>query len=255
MRVPLRERTFGELIGLCFSVAAGNFRQLFLLSLVLNVPGTFLGTLLEDLRAGPSAQGMLLTLVSALIAVLTGVLLQAATIRVVAGSFTGEAASLGDCLRLALRKMWPLLGYGMTVGVIINIGFLLCIAPGVIFMGWYYLGPPALVVEDLGVGRAMERSKKMGAGRRGEVLGFLLITSLLFQGLIVALSFAFGALVDPALAPWVNLPFASLLYMPLAVAPIVYYFNLRVAREGFDLERLSSLIERIGEEKAATPAG
>lgn len=246
MKVLLRERSFGELIGLCFSVAAGHFGVLFLLAFLLNLPGALLGSINAQLSSEPGALLVIMTILALLLALLTAPLLQATTIRIVAGSFTGEPTSLGDCLRIALRKMWPLLGYGMVTGFISSVGMVLCLAPGLIFLTWYYLGGSALVIEDLGVGQAMGRSKAMSAGKRWEILGFALVTSLLFQGISVALAAALGVVLDERLAPWVSLPFSALLSMPLAVAPVVYYFNLRVAREGFDLERLSALIQGIG---------
>jgi hypothetical protein len=255
MRIPLRERSFGELIGLCFSVAAGHFGLLFLLAVLLNLPGAVFGSVKGEVSSEPGPLVVVMTLLTFLVVLLTAPLLQAASIRVVAGSFTGEPTPLGDCLRLAVRKMWTLLGYGMVTGVITSLGYLLCIAPGVIFMTWYYLGATALVIEDLGVGRAMARSKAISAGRRWEILGYALVTGFLFQGLSVALNAGLGLVLDPRLAPWVGLPFTSVLSMPLSVAPVVYYFNLRVAREGFDLERLSTLIQSIGEGKPATSAG
>ena len=98
------------------------------------------------------------------------------------------------------------------------------------------------------------RAARHSAKGSAEILGYAIVTGLLFQGLSVGLSAAMGAFLPPRIAPWVSLPFVSLFSMPLAVAPIVYYFNLRVAREGFDLERLSTLIQGIGQRKSETPA-
>src|SRR5262249_53560375 len=156
---------------------------------------------------------------------LTTPLLQAATIRLVASSFTGDSSSLGDCLRLALRRMWPVLGYTMVAGFITGFGVVLCFVPGLIFMTWYYLGPAVVVVENAGVGDAMARSKQMSDGLRWEIFAFLLVTNLLFQGLILTMKGVLEQVLDPRIAPWVDLPISSLLSMPLAVAPIVYYFN------------------------------
>ena len=255
MRVQLRQRSFGELIGLCFALTAGHFGVLFLLAVLLNLPAAMLGTVNAELAQEPGALFIFTTMLAVLVALLISPLLQATTIRVVAGSFTGEPSPLGACLRLALRKMWTLLGYGMVTGMITFVGLVLCIAPGFIFMSWYYLGAPALVIEDLSIGRAMARSKAMSAEQRWQVLGFALLTSVLFQGLSLALNYVAGEILGPRLAPWASLPFTSLLSMPLAVAPVVYYFNLRVAREGFDLERLSALIRSIGEQKTEASTG
>jgi hypothetical protein len=245
MRVPLRERSFGELIGLCFSVSAGHFGSLFPLALLLNVPGAVLGSLREGVR-GEFESGFVV-LLAQLVFLLIAPLFQAATIRLVVGSFTGESSSLMDCLRLAIRRLWPLLGFGMITGLLVTFGLLICLAPGLIFLTWYYLGPPVMVVEKKGVRDAMARSKKMSEGRRGAVFAYLLATNILFQGVCLAVEARLGRVLDPRIVPWLDLPFASLLSMPLVIAPTLYYINVRVAKEGLDLDRLSALVRDIGE--------
>lgn len=256
MRVPLRERSFGELIGLCFSVPAGHFGVLFVLSILMNLPGAVMGSVNAEMSLSqaqePGPMAIVLLLLTLLVMALTVPFLQATTIRIVAGSFTGEPSPLGECLRLAVRKMWTLIGYGMVTGLIISLGMLLCLAPGFMFMTWYYLGSPAAVIEDLGIGDAMARSKALSDGKRWEILGYAIVTGILFQGISAVVGAGAAAVIDPRLAPWVSLPLTSLLSMPLAVAPVVYYFNLRVAREGFDLDRLSTLIQSIGQGKPGT---
>ena len=250
MRVPLRQRSLGELIGLCFSVSAGNFGLLFLLAFVLNLPTTVISSLEGMITDETGAFVLVVAILAFLAMLLVQPLLQAATIRIVAGSFTGEGASLGESLQVAVRKILPLLGYGIVTGLITGLGYLLCIVPGLVFLTWYYLGPSALGIEDLGVGRAMGRSKSLSEGRRWEILGYAMITMVLFQVISGALGGALGVFVDPRLAPWIGLPFYSLLSIPLLVAPVVFYFNLRVIREGYDLEQLTTLIQDIGEGSA-----
>jgi len=247
MRVPLRERSFGELIGLCFAVSAGNFGRLFLLALLMNLPTAFLAVFQEDAARDHNTLALAMAGVTWLVFVLTSPMLQAATIRLVASSFTGESPSLADCVRLALRKMWPVLGYGMVTGLITSIGIVLCVVPGLMFMTWYYLGAPVVVVENATVTDAMARSKKLSEGLRWELFAFILVTNLLFQAIILGVKGGLEAVLDPRIAPWVDLPISSLLSMPITVAPIVYYFSVRVAKEGFDLDRLSALIQGIGE--------
>jgi hypothetical protein len=233
--------SFGELIGLA-AVSAGHFGRLFLLAFLLNLPAALLVSLENGMSKDTESLIVLMTLLVWLVFLLTAPLLQAATIRLVASSFTGESSSLGDCLRLAVRRMWPVLGYGMVTGLMTSLGALLCIVPGLICVTWYYMGAATVVVENANVGDAMARSKKLSEGLRWEVFAYFLVTNVLFQGVIFGMNAGLGYFLDPRVVPWVNLPFTSLLNMSLAVAPIVYYFNVRVAKEGFDLDRLSALI-------------
>ena len=63
-----------------------------------------------------------------------------------------------DVWRLIGRKFFPILGTNIVLGIIITIGFVFCIVPGVYAMVVFALLIPAIVFEDLPMGDAMGRS-------------------------------------------------------------------------------------------------
>ncbi len=141
-----------------------------------------------------------------------------------------------------------------ATGLIYMVGAFLFLIPLFIFMTWYYVSAPALLVEDLSAGGAMARSKALSAGHRWMIFGFFFVIILIagaFSGVIeLVLGFSLGqSYLQATLSYLFGLPVQVL----AIVAPVVYYFNLRVVKESLDVESLTSLVDAIAERQS--PSG
>ncbi len=251
MKVELRERSFGELVGQSYSLAGVHFLKLALIIGILGLPTVIYQLLVMrsgevggPQEAGATAMvGVLVLLILNLILV---PLQQGASVLLVASSFTGDNPTLADCFKVAFRRLGDILLLSIVVGLIVGFGFLLLIVPGLIFMTWYYVSIPALLVEKISRSQAMERSKSLGLGNRMNILGFAIVTTLLLAliggfigGLIGGVA---GSGYTQILVSYViNVAFSTV----GIVAPVVYYFNLRVKKEAMDIQAFSSLVEAI----------
>jgi hypothetical protein len=139
-----------------------------------------------------------------------------------------------------------------------GIGFLFCIVPGVyLWISWTLVVPVVLFEEGRGRG-ALSRSRALVRGRWWPTCGVLGITSLLsalvggaLQGVLLGVSAAGGEVVD-AIARAVATSLSSMLTTPFSAAVVtVLYFDMRVRKEGFDLELLA---RQVGVEPPATGA-
>ncbi len=109
------------------------------------------------------------------------------------------------------------------------------------------LGIVASVVEDLGVARAMRRSKVLVAGRKGSVLALLLLMYVLnlaggiVQGVLavfMVMAHGGGRAALEALVLLATFVVGSLVAPVGAIAFCVFYIDQRVRREGYDVELL-----------------
>jgi hypothetical protein len=258
MQVELRERTFGELIGQTYSLAAKHFVKLFLIGLVIGFPGFVFQLLAENtvsgdpghrqFHPGVATAGLLAILISFLLIPLE----QGVCTLLVASSFTGDNPTLGACFRAAFRRLLGMLGLSFMLGAIVVLGFMLLVVPGVIFLTWYYVAVPALLVESVPAARAMERSKQLSEGHRLGIFGFMLLTNYL----VVAIALTTNHYIDVAAGMGVTSSFlkyvvGAAIGAPAIVAPVAYYFNLRVKKEAFDVAALSSLVDLIARRATA----
>ncbi len=265
-RPRLRPLSVGEILDVAIKICIAHWRTLLQTVLIVVVPMQILSTLLTadftassfDFSATETQTpqetfdefnqylgGFVLSTILQVCAVL---LASAACFRAIALSYLGEQvdwrSSLGYAFRRAPSLLWVMLLYGLAV----ILGFILFIVPGV----WVYIAlafaMPVLLSEGLRGRAALRRSRELVKGRWWRTfgviaLGFLLagITSSIVQGL-----FVIGIFVNPdndllvlvltAIAGVVGL----LITTPLQAALLaVVYFDLRVRKEGFDLELLA----------------
>jgi hypothetical protein len=258
--VQLRERTFGELFSLIFSLALSHFPMLFVILAVFSLPSLAFNLVygFGDGLGGPDLESVDLTmagisLLGLLLIIVANALAQGAGMLLVAGSFTGRSATIGECFGAAFRRLLPLVGFSLLFSLVVGIGLLACLVPGLIFWPMFILGVPAIMVERMRATSAMARSRVLTKGHRWPVLGMqLLITFMLslINGVVmiaVLLPSMLSEGSEVAAAYTVILWFVQVATMTVTVVfPVVYYFNLRVVKEGFDVLQLTAMVDEIG---------
>ncbi len=188
-------------------------------------------------------------LVAAFMFVLAQVLCNAALIKSVSESYLGNEVTVGQAYRAVLPRLGSIIGAGILVGIVTMIGFVLCVVPGIIFWLWFILTTQVIVVERIGATRGMSRSKALVSGNLGKAFGLLFVVgiisyvvSLLFQqiGGLVAGTPAPGDLTTPIIINQLFSMAGQVLAMPIAAgAFILLYYDLRIRKEGFDLQMLA----------------
>lgn len=258
MKVELKDRTFGELVGQTYSLAAAHFGKLFVIVFAFSLPiwAVSYWMVVAQEHAQNAQQVATISAIGGLAVSLLSLILApvevGACTLLVASSFTDGNPSLGDCIRLAFSRFGSILAASITTGLIIGFGIVLFVVPGLMFLTWYFLTIPVLMVEKLGYQGAMARSKALTDGNRWPALGFYLVTTLVLMLVSGAVS---GIVTTVGTTPLLGLVIQALVGAAVgtvgAVAPVVYYFNVRVEKEAFDIEALSSLVDAIGERGAA----
>jgi len=174
----------------------------------------------------------------------------------------GRPATIGSVLQETLARYFPLLGL-IGLGILLfigwiiaeTIGFILLILPGfAVFCGAVYLAVrwslvvAAMMAEDIGPIRGLGRSWNLVSGSWWRTFGILLIVTIL-QGIITyALYILFGVIAAlfsttgdfQAAVVQVGGTLLSAVVSPITtIAVTLLYFDLRVRKEGLDLDQLA----------------
>ncbi len=221
----LYRRHFATLVGVAV-VCQGPFQ-------VINLYVTFSG--------GPLVHP-LISLASFLVSLVGGLLGAAATLRIVSDGYLEHETALGQALGFAVSKMRPLLNAGMAKWILIGLAFMLLIVPGVIVACGYAVVSQVVVLEELKRPMdALGRSWELTRGFRGRIFGLGLAV---FAIVAVPVWFfaALGAGIPALLLTTQVLAAAFQLVLTPLVACVftLLYYDLRVRKEAFDLEILSS---------------
>lgn len=187
------------------------------------------------------------TLVNTLVLLIASNLALAGTMRVSIGVYLGEEVTWRESLRFAVSRWRPLTALVLVVLLASIPAMALCFAPYVWITGIWAVAVPALLVEGTGPLASLGRSQQLVRGRFWPVLGTVLLAGLLasllqgiFVGPVVVLQLVGASVVLTSMLTGLAQLFGSALTLPFTAAvTAVIYFDLRVRKEGYDLELLA----------------
>jgi hypothetical protein len=226
----------------------------------------------------PSPEKLLLLLGGLLGVALMSIILSpighAAVLHVIGKEFVDERVGVGEAFSFAFGRFLSLLGTSMLYGLIWVAGYFACCIPAVFVAVFFGFFAQIVVMEGLGGMTALNRSKELVTGFGWRVFAIYLLLILVLgvtQGFlpqVLELLLPAHAVVQtplgPAPGPIVNfLNFAIqttivflvsiLLQSYLAVCTTLLYFDLRIRKEGFDLELAARQQGQRGEDPSEEP--
>lgn len=195
--IPLRPLTVGEILGTAVTVLRRSLAPLVLTALVVGVLSAAVtvgvlaaaGTLqayaeatwLEDvLRGGTSIPAsILVSALAGLIVSVTGAQVVAGVATVYAGALAQGRDGRGE-LAGRLRGRWPaLLAVAVVVGVLVSLGLMLLVVPGVLAYLVLALAASVVAMERSGLSDSLRRSAALSRGHRGRIFGALALALLI----------------------------------------------------------------------------
>lgn len=256
MTLPtLRPLSVGEILDVSFSLYRRHFGPLVMVALICSGVPFLLSVFLES-AGGLLANPLLALLYYAFFAVLSS-LATAATVYIVSESYLGRPLGAGPALVRSLPLLWRLILCSLLLALVVGIGLVLLFIPGAILACGLLLAFPALVLEPgSSATGALARSWDLTRGSRWRMFGLIVTMVILFYVPFAALG-GIAALVLPradigagnlavgiglttvVVAGVVQLFIYPLFYCVITVA----YYDLRVRKEGFDLEVLASTLQ------------
>lgn len=217
---PLVSKDFSGWWGRSFRLAKAAWRPVALVQLIPSVPLLALGLFfalfdfnrLVDSRFVPNGDGtytfnestpfdwsdfrtlLLIFIPIVLVLALVGVVTTLATYRILVQVATGRPVSIGAALKDGLRRTPALIGWGLLGSLLILVGLIACILPG-IYVGIVMSILPAVVLLERG--NAISRVFQLFHADIGAALGRIIITALMGVAISFASSIVTG-IVDPS---------------------------------------------------------
>lgn len=178
-----------------------------------------------------------------LLDMLAGNLVTAALVYGTVQELRGRHAGVGDAVTNGLRTLWPVFVLAVLMFLGVGLGMLFLVVPGLILMTMWWVAIPVAVIERPGVLPSLGRSTNLTAGHRWSVLGIVAALFGLQLGLNIALN-GLASLMDlphaGAVADW--LASAAVTAFGATVAAVGYH-DLRVVKEGADVEQIAAVFD------------
>lgn len=170
-------------------------------------------------------------------------------------SYLGRALSWSQALEATRRRLAPLLWVAIIGGIAAAVAFVVLIVPGIWLAVMWAVAVPAVMLEPVNGLQALARSAALVRGRWWATFGVLLLALVMLLAVQLAIALIVSAIesglrVDSltvvlALSA-VQFVIASLIIYPLVGGVIaVLYVDLRMRRDGVDIERLAERSARL----------
>lgn len=232
------------IIDRCLAVSGRRFVPLVVVMALAQVPQWIVTTATAHLTHTSVVIGHwgILRAVSAIAAIVVGVvantLAGGVVMYAVVQELGGGKFSLRDAMGRLTGRLLPMLGITVTVWIPATLGFFLLLVPGLVLATLYFVAVPACMVEGTGILASLSRSLFLTKGYRWQVVGTVVLMT------IVSLIFTAGALFTfRSAAPLADLVIAALLGTFYNVFNGIFYYQLAVAREGVNGNRIASVFD------------
>jgi hypothetical protein len=219
-----------------------HFLTFFVVTVIASVPGV----LWSQAALGMARQGafpVVLSVLGAFLGVVFWTLSQAILLFGAFQDMRGRPVDLTESLKVGFRRFFPIIGVAISVSFLAGLASLLLVVPGLILFTMWFVATPACVVEQLGVGRSMRRSSELTKGHRWKIFGLFLamiLVSLIGSAMIEGVFAAVGGTVLMIIGTLIWNGIWTAFY---AIAAAVAYHDLRVAKEGIDIEQIASVFD------------
>jgi hypothetical protein len=248
----LRPLSVGEILDVSFTLYRRHFATLGTIAVLCSGLPVLL-TLYID-AAGGVLQNLSLTLVFYVVFTVLSSIATAATVFVVSESYLGRPLDATSALRRATPLLARLILCSLLLAIMVAFGFMFFVVPGIVLLCGLMLAFPSLVLEPgSSPTGALSRSWSLTRGSRLRMLGLLVTIFILLYAPIVGLGAIATVLLPSASEAGGPTPglltravvgvLQMLLYPLLYCVLTVAYYDLRVRKEGFDLEVLASTLQ------------
>jgi hypothetical protein len=238
VRLAGSDFSVGHVLRRAVSILLRRFLTFFIVPVVTLLPLVLVAVLTIGITESDPAQAFItLGLSLVWLMVISAVILHAAF-----QEMRNRPVNLVGSLRVGLSRFLPLILLGYVAAFLIMFGFMLLIVPGLILYTMWFVAVGPCVVERLGPWTSLRRSQELTNGHRWKIFGLLLLLVLLGMTnelLALVLSAAGGEILILVGALIWTAIYAAFYSVVIAVT----YHDLRVAKEGIDIEQTAAVFD------------
>ncbi|MCP4136817.1 MAG: hypothetical protein GY754_37955 [bacterium] len=250
MKYELREYSFGGCIGYGFNMYFNNLHLFALITLIVQAPLCVVLYYSSPLMMNYNIPDYVFYTVLVFLVMVVQGLASGIIIHVLSRKFLNTNPSAPFYTEKLLPIILPLLGITLIQAIAISVGYAALVVPACILASGWSVAVNVLVIERKGVIESLKRSWELTRERKWKAFGLLMLVSYIYMGilylLLVPAMIAAETNTDFTFIGPIYLAFASLLY-PIMVCPfILFYFNLRIDKEGFNIEHLADQFSLAG---------
>jgi hypothetical protein len=237
----------GRVLNRTTSVLSRNFLPFFVVTAVAHLPSLLVTRNPLSTAGGASTQQVLqgagLLVLGLVLMIVLSTLSQAVVLYGAFQDMRGRQVNLTESLQVGLRRLLPIFGLAICMAFLGMLAFMALVVPAFIVFTRWFVATPVCVVEQAGPLASMKRSSQLTKGHRWKVFGLmilLIVISAVGSGVIAS---SFTAIGGTAFAIVGDVLWNGIWGAFYAIAVVVTYHDLRVAKEGIDIDQIASVFD------------
>ena len=267
--IPFRPRSVSELVDAAFQVLRRGYAQFLVIMGIAYVPWLVVSmivtrSILAAAGQDPTAlaRNFSTTMLLGLGAMVWFSVIDGALTLAASESYLGRPVDVGGALGRAFGRALPLVVTSVVRTLLTAIGFMLFIFPAFWAFATFFASPIVVMLERRGAFGALGRSSELTRGEKWHVLKTLLLVWVIYfvlsLGLNLVMASIFGSIATGQttlglMATQIAAAVYTILAYPLiSVVQTLLYYDLRIRKEGYDIELMAN--ELGGDGGAARPA-
>lgn len=239
-----RPRSNSEILDAAFEIYRRHFVVFIAISVFAAIPVAISSYVGESAILSHQTNGLSVsTLVTLLGAVFIAPFTEGSLACAASAAYLGRPVDFERSVRAAFTRSGRLFFALVTKWVLLSLGLILFLVPGLIVYKRYFALPMTVLFEDNTVGRAIKRSRELsnGNGTRiftldGCVFIFTFMVMLVLGQIVTSISHGAVAAVERLIINMTISPFGTI------VATLLYY-DIRIRREGYDIELMAQALD------------
>ncbi len=245
--------SIGSALGQGFKIWGRNFVPFTILGLILYAPVFVLAaTMFREGQTLDEINTRILVFMAA--PLIINIFINGVVTYGVVQEMRGQHASIGSSIAVGLKRFLPAVGVSVLMFLMVGIGAVFCLIPGLILLCVFYVSVQASVIEKPGIIGALKRSAALTQGNRLNIFGVVIILTIF--------NFVINKIVEKSMMPDLKTAASlaefisgvqTLMYVSLAVSVVlgtlsatvsaVTYFQLRQDKDGVSIDEIARVFD------------
>ena len=239
-----RARSGTELIDAGFRLVTSNYIPFVTIAAIGYAP-SFAVPLLMRSGTGmvTGMTGISLGIVVILLAIvgfITAIMANGALIQATSDAYAGRAINVEASLRAGRQAFRSLANVNIGTGVLVMLGFMLFIVPGIILLARFFVVSAVVMLEGgKEIRPVLERSSKLCEDTKLRILGFLCVLAIVYVIAIATVGVITGMTKNAVLGVILMLVVKTFVWPLYHAFVTLQYYDARIRKEGYDVELLA----------------
>jgi len=241
VRYEIRAMSLGEVLDTGFQLLRNNFVVLIGIGLTAAIPSAVFPFLMTFGGPDPATLGIVTGLTALVVSLLITPVVTAAITHALGEAYLGRPIRYGDSMRVGFKLYLPLVGTSILSGILVMIGMLLLIIPGIYLALAFAFIYQIVTLERVAGTEALKRSRALATENMGRIFAIYLCCAVLYMAAGFAVQFGSMGITAALLVG--NSLVAAIYTVYQSAATVVLYFDIRCRKEAFDLEYLANVVD------------